>query len=41
MLMQWLVGEFSFLGMHFQNWMPVAAGIVALYIVYLSARMRT
>jgi hypothetical protein len=25
---QWLVHEFTFMGIHFQNWMPVAAAIV-------------
>jgi hypothetical protein len=29
---QWLLGEFTFLGFHFQNWMPVALAIVALAI---------
>jgi hypothetical protein len=26
-LMDWLVGEFMILGIHFQNWMPIAAAI--------------
>jgi hypothetical protein len=30
----WLVREFTFLGIHFQNWMPVAVGIVVLLILY-------
>ena len=31
---QWLIREFTFLGIHFQNWMAVAAGIVVLFILY-------
>lgn len=31
---QWLAGEFVFLGVHFQNWMPVALAIVVLAILY-------
>jgi len=31
---QWLVGEFTFLGIHFQNWMPLTVGIVLLFILY-------
>jgi len=29
----WLLGEFTVLGVHFQNWMPVALAIVALGIL--------
>jgi hypothetical protein len=38
---QWLIAHFSFLGVDFQNWMPVAAGIVALFSAYqwISERM--
>jgi len=31
---QWLVGEFTVFGIHFQNWMPLAVGIVFLFILY-------
>jgi len=30
----WLVGEFTFLGIHFQHWMLVALAIVVLSILY-------
>ncbi len=30
----WLVQEFTFLGIHFQNWMPVAVGFAVLFILY-------
>jgi len=33
-MVDWLVTEFSVLGIHFQIWNPVAAGIVALSIIY-------
>jgi hypothetical protein len=36
----WLVAGFTFLGIHFQNWMPVTAGIVALFVLYLWIRAR-
>jgi hypothetical protein len=31
---QWLVRSFSLFGIQFQNWMAVAAGILALWILY-------
>jgi hypothetical protein len=31
---QWLVGEFSFLGIHFQNWMAIATAIVLAGIIW-------
>jgi hypothetical protein len=34
MVVQWLGGEFSLFGIHFQNWMAAAAGIVVLNILY-------
>jgi len=36
--LQWLVGYSDFLGVHFQNWMPVMAAIVVLELLYLSLR---
>jgi hypothetical protein len=30
----WLVGDLSVLGVHLQNWMPIAVAIVVLWIVY-------
>jgi hypothetical protein len=33
--LQWLAGDFSVLGVHLQNWMPFAAAILALAIVYI------
>jgi hypothetical protein len=40
---QWLVQEFTILGIHFQNWMLVDAGIVlaAVLIAWLQGRGRT
>ena len=35
---QWLTAEFSFHGLQLQNWMPVAAGIVLLSLLYNMAR---
>jgi len=32
---QWLVGEFSLLGIHFQNWMTLVVAIAALSILYV------
>jgi hypothetical protein len=29
---QWLAGDFTLLGIQFQNWMPVALAIVALFV---------
>ena len=37
---QWLVGQFSILGVHFQNWMAVAFAIVVLWLLYLWLRGR-
>jgi disulfide bond formation protein DsbB len=37
---EWLVREFTFLGIHFQNWMPVAAGIVAVTILCIWIKER-
>jgi hypothetical protein len=34
----WLVGEFTFLGVHFQNWMLVAAIVVVLAIIWMTRR---
>jgi hypothetical protein len=34
MVLQWLGAESSLFGIHFQNWMAAAAGIVALNIFY-------
>jgi hypothetical protein len=31
----WLVDEFPIPGLHLQNWMVVAAGIIVLWIIYL------
>lgn len=31
----WPVQEFTFLGMHFQNWVRVAVGFVVLAILYV------
>jgi hypothetical protein len=36
----WLTREFTFLGAHFQNWMPMAIGIVVLFVLYLWIRER-
>jgi len=30
---QWLTADFAVLGFHFQNWMPVAIAIVALFVL--------
>jgi LPXTG-motif cell wall-anchored protein len=38
---QWFVEEFSFLGIHFQNWMLVAAGIVLVAILAAWLQRRT
>jgi hypothetical protein len=35
---QWLVEEFTFLGMHFQSWMPVVAAIIVLGILFAWSR---
>jgi hypothetical protein len=32
---QWLAGEFTLLGVHFQNWMALALAIVVLWVVFL------
>jgi hypothetical protein len=42
MLDQWLVQEFTILGVHFQNWMLLDVGIVlvTLLIVWLQKRTR-
>jgi hypothetical protein len=37
----WLVAGFTFLGIFFQNWMPITAGIVALFVLYLWIRARS
>jgi len=34
----WLLAEFTFLGLHFQNWMPMVAGIVTLLLLYWRKR---
>jgi hypothetical protein len=31
----WLVGYFSVLGFQFQNWMPLAVGIVVIWIAFV------
>jgi hypothetical protein len=36
--MEWLVADFRCFGMRYQNWMPLIAGIVLLYIGYLMLR---
>jgi len=38
----WLVRDFSVLGVHLQNWMPVAVAIVVLWFAYewISRRRR-
>jgi hypothetical protein len=38
----WLVDDFSVLGVHLQNWMPVAVAIVVLWGAYewISRRRR-
>jgi len=33
-MVEWLGTHFSIFGIHFQNWMPVAAAIVVLYVLY-------
>jgi hypothetical protein len=35
---RWLAGEFTFLGVHFQNWMPLALAIIALWVLFLWSR---
>jgi hypothetical protein len=37
---QWLVGQSSLFGVHFQNWMPVVIGIAALFVLYSWIRER-
>jgi hypothetical protein len=32
---QWLAGEFTLLGVHFQNWMPLALAIIVLWVVFM------
>jgi hypothetical protein len=36
---RWLIDESSILGVHFQNWMPVALGIILVGIL-LAGRMK-
>ena len=36
----WLAGEFSFLGIHFQNWMLVAVNVVVLAILWMGMQAR-
>jgi hypothetical protein len=31
---QWLVGEFTLLGFHFQNWMALVLALLAMSILY-------
>jgi hypothetical protein len=31
---EWLAREFTFLGIHFQNWMPLALAIVMLGVLF-------
>jgi hypothetical protein len=31
---QWLAAEFSFYGVQLQNWMPVTAGVILLFLMY-------
>jgi hypothetical protein len=40
---QWLIGEFSLLGIHFQNWMTLVVAIAVLSILYvwISGSFRT
>jgi hypothetical protein len=37
---QWLVRSFTLFGVQFQNWMAIAAGILALWILYLWLKKR-
>jgi hypothetical protein len=32
---EWLAGEFALLGVHFQNWMPLALTIIVSWMVFL------
>jgi hypothetical protein len=34
----WLVRDSTFIGIHFQNWMPMVAGLALLFVLYLWAR---
>lgn len=34
-LLQFLLEHFTFLGFEFQYWMPVFAGVVAVYVLYI------
>jgi hypothetical protein len=36
----WLSNEFSLLGIHVQNWMPIALAIVVIWAVHVRARKR-
>jgi hypothetical protein len=36
----WLVRDFIVFGIPFQNWMPMMAGIVLLFVLYLWVRER-
>jgi hypothetical protein len=38
---QWFVEEFTFLGIHFQNWMPVAVATVLVAILAAWLQQRT
>jgi hypothetical protein len=38
--LQWLIAYSELLGVRFQNWMPVVAGVVAVEILYLWFRER-
>jgi hypothetical protein len=38
---QWLVAEFSIFGVRFQNWMPVAFGIILVAILLASRKKRS
>jgi hypothetical protein len=31
---EWLAGEFSLFGIHFQNWMPLFVAIVLVAVVF-------
>ena len=38
--LQWLIAYSELLGVRFQNWMPVMAGVVAVEVLYLWLRER-
>jgi len=38
--LSWLIAESSVLGVHFQNWMPLAAFFVAFALIHARRRRR-